>query len=305
VSDQLDAEVTAHLSKMPGAHRALLEPLVASDATDAWLRDVLMAYLRHFVRVLDRGEARPAAESRLIDALSDLAGTERTSLDEADVDTAEAEIARRFHDRDYRFLGGRTPPHLGPYAWARTETRRMTVTLPRGRPEEVDVHFLHEFVIRGWLYWESFGARGAGGWYQDGDPAWPDGLYCVADRFPDPMANPAFQVSLLGHEAQHVADHRAFPGLTSAELEYRAKLVELIGYDTVDDRLASFIADASEEPEQPHPYAAHLIVSRLADQLFGRPATELDFQGIDYAEIRALALNLLDEDTASRQSSTG
>ena len=300
MNDQLDDEVMAHLALMPEAHRSLLEPLVASGAADAWLRDVLMAYLRHFVRVLDRGEPRPAAESRLIDALSDLAGTERTGVDDVDVDTAETEIARRFHDRGYRFLGGRTPPHLGPYAWSRTETHRLPVTLPRGRPEEVDVHFLHDFVIRGWLYWQTLGAQGAGGWYQDGDPAWPDGLYCVADRFPDPLANPAFQVSLLGHEAQHVADQRAWPDLSSAELEYRAKLVELIGYDTVEDRLASFIADARDDPNHPHPYAAHLIVTRLAERLFGRATTELDFRAFDYDEIRVLALNLLDEDTARR-----
>lgn len=34
-------------------------------------------------------------------------------------------------------------------------------------------------------------------------------------------------MSLLKHEAQHTVDMKQFPGITSAEMEYRAKLVEL------------------------------------------------------------------------------
>lgn len=298
MTHELDGQVFAHLAKMPDAHRSLVEPLVTGEAQDEWLREALMAYLRHFVRVLDRGEPREPAERQLIDSLGAIVGLVGTGDAEADLDAAEAELAKGFVARGYRFLGGRTPPHLGPYAWARTDTQRFTVALPLGEPQEVAVHFLHDFVIRGWLYWESFGTRGAGGWYQDGDPSWPDGLYCVADRYPDPLQNPSFQVSLLGHEAQHVADHRAFSGLSSNELEYRAKLVELIGHQAVDDRLAFFLDDARDDPEYPHPHAAHLIIQRLSQRMFGSPADVTDWRGLDYDDIRAQALALLEEDTA-------
>lgn len=293
----LDREVAAHLASMPEPHRLLLEPLVRSDAPDRWLRGALLAYLRHFVRVLDRGEPRAGAEAELIDALSALAGTARTGDDEGDLEVAEAELAAGFRPRGYTFLGGRTPPHLGPYIWSRTETQRLTVDLPLGERQEVPVHFLHDLVLRGWLYWQTLGAQGAGGWYQDGDPDWPDGLYCVADRYPDPLRNPMFQVSFLGHEAQHVADHRAFPGLTSGELEYRAKLVELIGHQAVDDRLAFFLDDARDDPDHPHPHAAHLIVERLSGRLFGRAASVDEWRGVDYPRIRSEAVALLEEDT--------
>jgi hypothetical protein len=298
VTGELDGEVLAHLAEMPEAHRQLLEPLVALDAPDGWLRDALLAYLRHFVRVLDRGEPRLASEAGLIDELSALAGTARAGDDERDLEVAEAELAIGFRQRGYRFLGGRTPPHLGPYVWARTETQQLTADLPLGEPQEVSVHFLHDFVLRGWLYWQTFGAQGAGGWYQDGDPAWPDGLYCVADRYPDPLRNPMFHVSFLGHEAQHVADHRAFPGLSSGELEYRAKLVELIGHRALEDRLAFFLDDARDDPDHPHPHAAHLIVERLAARLFGRAAPADAWRDVDYSLVRSHAMGLLEEDTA-------
>ena len=295
---KLDAAVDAHLARMPETTRRLLEPLVAPDASDAWLREALMTYLRYFTRVFEHAVPRPDAERALADELCAVSGRARTGDDEADLTAAEADIARGFGERGYRFLGGRTPPYLGAYIWSRTEVRSFTATLPGSGPEEVTVHFLHDFLIRGWLHWQTFGEQGAGGWYQQDSEEWPDGLYCVAERYPEPETNPAFQVSLLGHEAQHVADHRAFPGLSSVELEYRAKLVELIGYESVDDRLRFFLADAADDPERPHPQAAHRIVERLAERLFGSSSAAAGWERIGYEEIRRQSLTLLDEDTA-------
>ena len=135
------------------------------------------------------------------------------------------------------------------------------------------MHLMHDFLIRGWLHWRTLGEQGAGGWYQQDNPPWADGLYAVAERYPEPReTNPAFTVSLLGHEAQHVADHHAFPGLGSGELEYRAKLVELIGFTSAEERLAFFLTDAADDPTQPHPWAAHRIITDLGERLPIAPA---------------------------------
>ena len=298
VDPALDRLVYAHLAKMPDTARRLLAPHIADDAPDTWMRGALMAYLRYFTRVFELEEDRATAESRLADELASLTRRPRTHDDDADVTAAEAALRAGFNERGVEFLGGRTPPYLGAYIWSRTEHRPFTVTLPRDEPQEVTVHFCHDFLIRGWLHWQTFGAQGAGGWYQEGDATWPDGLYCVAERYPEPLEeNRAFQVSLLGHEAQHVADHRAFPGLSSVELEYRAKLVELIGYDNIDERLHFFLADAADDPERPHPQAAHRILERLAGRLFGGAASDGDWESVPYAEIRRHATLLLDEDS--------
>jgi len=294
----LDAAVHAHAAAVPEGARRLLEPLISADATDGWLRDALMSYLRYFVRVFEDDVPREAAESTLAAELCAVTGRASTGDDDADVTASEAELATGFADRGYRFVGGRTPPYLGAYIWTRTDDRLFSVTLPKGIEQEVTVHFMHDFLIRGWLHWRTFGEQGAGGWYKQDEPDWPDGLYAVADRYPDPDTNRAFQVSLLGHEAQHVADHRAHPGLSSAELEYRAKLVELIGFDRVDDRLRFFLADAADDPEQPHPYAAHLIVNRLAVRILDRSPDAVDWDAVPYPEIQGHAESLLDEDTA-------
>ena len=293
----LDAAVRAHAAAMPDSGRRLLEPLISLDAKDGWLRDALMAYLRHFVRVFEDGEPREAAESALAAELCAVVGVAPTGDDDADVTAAEEALATGFVERGHRFLGGRTPPYLGAYIWSRTDDRRFSVTLPKGIEQEVTVHFMHGFLIRGWLHWRTFGEQGAGGWYKQDDPDWPDGLYAVADRYPDPDTNRAFQVSLLGHEAQHVADHRVFPGLSSAELEYRAKLVELIGFDSVDGRLRFFLSDAADDPEQPHPFAAHLIVERLIERIFPGSPDDVDWDAVPYPEIRGHAEALLEEDT--------
>ncbi|HEX7196296.1 MAG TPA: hypothetical protein VF364_05630 [Candidatus Limnocylindria bacterium] len=296
---ELDRLVDEHLARMPDEVRMRLAPMIATDAADSWAREALRAYLRYFTRLFEGGDAPASAEAALADDLANLAGTLRAGDAEAEIEDAEASLRAGFADRGLRFLGGRTPPHFGAYVWSRTEARRFTVTLPGGDPEEVTVHFMHDFLIRGWLHWKTFGKEGAGGWYQQGDPAWDDGLYCVADRYPEPLdRNRTFQVSLLGHEAQHVADHRAFPGLSSAELEYRAKLVELIGYGSVDDRLRFFLADAADDPTQPHPFAAHRIVGDLAGRLFDRSPNDDDWASVAYGDIRRHAEELLSEDTA-------
>jgi hypothetical protein len=297
VRDELDLAVEAHLARMPEPMPALLRPAIDPRTEDGWLREALLAYLRHFVRLFEHDEPRESAETRLADELASVAGTTRSGDDDADITAAEAALAGRFGVRGLQFQGGRTPPHLGAYVWRRTEVRQFTVTLPRGEPQPVTVHFMHDFLIRGWLHWRTFGTQGAGGWYKQDEPGWEDGLYAVADRYPEPLdENRSFQVSLLGHEAQHVADHRAFPGLSSTELEYRAKLVELIGYDTAAERLDFFVADAADDPEQPHPYAAHLILKRLGERL--PRAADDGWDAVPYDEIRRQATALLDEDTA-------
>jgi hypothetical protein len=299
MTDDLDRRIRERLDSLPEPTRDLVRAAIGPDAADAWVREVLLAYLRHFTRLFDLDEPSDRTESLLADALTRLASVPRSGADEADIDAAELVLRREFGARGYQFLGGRTPPHFGAYIWRRTEDREFSVTLPRDEPQRVTVHFMHDFMLRGWLHWKTGGAQGAGGWYQEGDPGWADGLYCVADRYPEPLGeNRTFQVSLLGHEAQHVADHRAFPGLSSTELEYRAKLVELIGYDRVDERLEAFLLDAHDDAAEPHPYAAHLITQRLASRLFdGQPDADA-WSSIDYERIRRCAQELLDEDTA-------
>ena len=70
------------------------------------------------------------------------------------------------------------------------------------------------------------------------------------------------------------------------------------------DRLRFFLADAANDPEQPHPYAAHLTVIRLAARLFHGAMDGANWEAVPYAEIRCHAAALFDEDKA-RLTTTG
>jgi len=298
----VDGAVRARAGRLPEPTRGLLTAAIALDAREPWVRDALLAYGRLWIRRFELDVPRETAEAALADELCALVGRGRTGDDDADVTAAEGDLAVGFGQRGYAFLGGRTPPELGAYIWSRTDEQRFTVALPRDEPQEVTVHLMHDFLIRGWLHWRTLGEQGAGGWYQQDNPPWADGLYAVAERYPEPReSNMAFTVSLLGHEAQHVADHHAFPGLGSGELEYRAKLVELIGFTSAEERLAFFVADAVDDPAQPHPWAAHHILADLAERLPNPPVGRDAWLAVPYGEIRRLALELLDADTARRR----
>lgn len=84
----------------------------------------------------------------------------------------------------------------------------------------------------------TFGRYGTGGW------ASPDGtINCIEQAYD--FESERFLVSLLKHEAQHTLDMKNFPGITPAELEYRAKLVELI-YSVNLGLLQKFLSEADE-----------------------------------------------------------
>lgn len=67
---------------------------------------------------------------------------------------------------------------------------------------------MHDFLMRSWLHYKTFGGSGTGVWVKSEQPPWEDGLYCVTDcydlkRLEDDKKH---QVSLLKYEAQHFAD---------------------------------------------------------------------------------------------------
>ena len=104
----------------------------------------------------------------------------------------------------------------------------------------------------------TFGRYGTSGW------ASPDGtINCVEQAYD--FESERFLVSLLKHEAQHTVDMKQFPGITPAELEYRAKLVEL-HYSCDLGLLQKFLSEADENrAEDSHAVASARIRLEFAD----------------------------------------
>ena len=135
-------------------------------------------------------------------------------------DIEERYVKKAFQKEGFFFLGGRTGGYYGPYIWRNTETKTYKVELPEGI-QEYSVNLLDGFIMKSWLDYLSLSEIGTGGW-TDGDGI----INCVKSAYD--LESESFQVSLLKHEAQHARDLYAVPNLPSADLEYRAKLVELI-----------------------------------------------------------------------------
>lgn len=156
-------------------------------------------------------------------------------------------------------MGGKTSGYYGPYIWKTTETKRYNVELPDGT-QEYTVRLLDGFLAKSWLDYLSFGAVSTGGWSDR------DGIICCVKSSYD-VESESFKVSLLKHEAQHAMDLSKYRNMSPEDLEYRAKLVELI-YSSERNLLAQFICEAgTENADNGHSRAAGRLVEGFSKAL--------------------------------------
>lgn len=192
-------------------------------------------------------------------------------------DADEAHLAEQlqsvFELEGYHALFGKTQGYYGPYIWRDTVPTVYRVELPDGTTEYT-VNILKGFVFRSWMDYLTFGRYGTGGW------ASPDGtINCVEQAYD--FESERFLVSLLKHEAQHTVDMKRFPEITPAELEYRAKLVEL-HYSSDLSLLQRFLSTADKsKTNDAHAIAAARIKHEFADT---------DQRSLSCIQVRALEL---------------
>lgn len=244
---------------------------------DSQLQDILLAYQKYYRDAFYLEKSPEEAAEGLRARLAGLLGAGAASLDELEELAAEAFRAGGFH-----FLGGRTGGCYGPYIWRTEELRRYEVELPEG-VQEYAVKLLGGFVMESWLSYLTFGLSGTGGW-SNGDGL----IHCVKRHYD--LESESFRVSLLKHEAQHASDQSRYPGMSSADLEYRAKLVELI-YSEERQLLGRFLQEAdAANPSSGHGLAAERIVRGFARQQDGDGLAALPIE-----TVRAAALELFRE----------
>ena len=145
------------------------------------------------------------------------------------------------------------------------------------------------FITGGWLDYFSLGKVGAGGWVTDKGATYFKHKYDTTSE--------EFQVSLLKHEGQHFFDLKRHPKMQSADLEYRAKLVELIYYNDMKCFL-NFLERKSNDDirTHPHSYAERKIVQGLSNRIFGRDLEEChDIWMTVRKKIPVVSLELLKE----------
>ena len=212
------------------------------------LNDILRLYQIYFRDTFYCGMPEAEAAEKLLTQLKALLNTP---------DAEEALVAERlqaaFEAEGYHALFGKTQGYYGPYIWRDTVPTVYRVELPDGTAEYT-VNILKGFAFRSWMDYLTFGRYGTGGWTS------PDGtINCVEQAYD--FESERFLVSLLKHEAQHTVDMKQFPKITPAELEYRAKLVEL-HYTGDLSLLQKFISAADESKANDSHAAASVRIKR-------------------------------------------
>ena len=196
------------------------------------LNDILRLYQIYFRDVFYCGVPEADAANQLQTQLKRL-----LNMPDADEVLLTEKLQSVFEEKGYHALFGKTQGYYGPYIWRETQPTVYRVDLPDGTAEYT-VNILKGFVFRSWMDYLTFGRYGTGGW------ASPDGtINCIEQAYD--FESERFLVSLLKHEAQHTVDMKRFAGITPAELEYRAKLVEL-HYSSDLGRLQKFLSEADE-----------------------------------------------------------
>ena len=245
------------------------------------LNIILRLYQVYFRDVFYCGLSEAEAAERLRTRLQEL-----LAMPEADEAALTERLRSMFESEGYHALFGRTQGYYGPYIWRETVPTVCRVELP-DETAEYTVNILRGFVFRSWMDYLTFGRHGTGGW------ASPDGtINCIEQTYD--FESERFLISLLKHEAQHTVDMKRFPEITPAELEYRAKLVEL-HYSGDLGLLQKFLSEADESKVND----SHAVASaRLKREFAGTDPTEL-------SGIQSRALELLQAHTKELEEKYG
>ena len=215
---------------------------------DAELNEILLIYQKYYRDAFYLELSAEEAAQRLRERLAELFQT----TSDFSLDKLEEMAGDAFRQKSLHALMGRTSGYYGPYIWKDEELRHYKVELPEGT-QDYAVKFLDGFIMKSWLDYISFGETGTGGW-SNGDGL----IHCVRTAYDLESEN--FQVSLLKHEAQHSMDQAHYKGITNEELEYRAKLVELI-YSRERRMLERFVSQAdTTRADNGHGLSAERIV---------------------------------------------
>lgn len=245
------------------------------------LNEILRLYQVYFRDIFYCGLPEAEAADKLLTGLKTL-----LHLPDATETLLTVRLQSVFEANGYHALFGKTQGYYGPYVWRNTVPTAYRVELPDGTAEYT-VNNLSGFVFRSWMDYLTLGRYGTGGWTS------PDGtINCIEQAYD--FESERFLVSFLKHEAQHAADMKRFPRITPAELEYRAKLVEICYSDDLG-LLQKFLSEADEsKTNDSHAVASVRIRAEFADT----NQTEISC-------VRARALELFRADTKEMQEKYG
>lgn len=245
------------MDEMADAYKDLFccENYINYDIPDV-LNEILLVYQKYFRDVFYLKIKEDVASESLLSCL-------KQKLASDDIESA---LQSLFESNGYHILTGKTEGHYGPYIWKTTKTTTYDVELPEGN-SKYTVNLLSDFVMASWMDYLTFGQYGTSGWIgKDGV------INCIEKRYD--LDSDKFKISLLKHEAQHAEDLKRWLDMPQEELEYRAKLVELI-YSNNTELLTKFISEADENNQTSAHAIANTRIKKEMGPLVGKPIYEI------------------------------
>ena len=150
------------------------------------------------------------------------------------------------------------------FIWNKESTEKYNVILPK-ETIKTTVVFIESYHINGYDEFATFGDSQVGGWAIKESAT----LYCNKGTYD--LNSETFDVSYLKHESLHFTDLNNYPNLSSADLEYRSKVIELMycTEGTIYDRISEFVSGANKaNRENSHPYANYILIQNLSKLIF-------------------------------------
>lgn len=258
--------------------------------------EIALAYQRYWKTLMLKRAAVPGAEAALWkDLNAALARASQTDVHTKSLEETMDSLPPLLNGLGFHSLFGMTTPYYELMLWRGESTERFAVSLPESMAT-VEVVFMSDFSLRGWLGFATCDSSTTGGW------ATRERLFTASDSYDRSTEN--FQVSYLVHEGQHFADYERHPRLEQPELEYRAKLAELAQSSTTTrSLLLRFSRGAAAGRGAPHAHAEYWLARRMSEKLLGRDEISRDadqWQRVGDADIRRAAREMLiDSSTAA------
>lgn len=150
------------------------------------------------------------------------------------------------------------------FIWNKESTKKYEVILPKDTVKTTVV-FIESYHINGYDEFATFGDYQVGGWAIKESAT----LYCNKGTYD--LNSEEFKVSYLKHESLHFTDLNEYPNLSSADLEYRSKVIELMycTEETIYDNIGLFMSGANKaDRNNSHPYANYIFIQNLSKLIF-------------------------------------
>ncbi len=244
------------------------DEIIESTSDNKIVNDISTIYREYWRRQLLKESPKNRTDSMLYQTLSEyLMANHLTILSKDSLSKTiknDSELKRIIESQgfkvNFKFRNG----FQELYIWDKETIHNYEVVLPK-QTINTQVVFIENHLLNGYDYYASCGSSQVGGWAVKESAT----LYCNKEVYD--INSETFRVSYLKHESLHFSDLNKYPHLSSSDLEYRSKVIELIycTEETIYDRIGEFINGADiTNRSYSHAYANYILIENLSKLLF-------------------------------------